>query len=170
MTFRGLEIEYELYNKVVRMLNRKFQINHNNNYNQQNNNYNHNQSSVYENSHYDPSCYVNNNNGYKYDRNNKEKYIRNKNNKDCNETVLNEDKSIYDIVEKKISTNLNLRDRNENKYEESFNNDKNTHYSKKDFQNKNTRNNNYNRNVYEHSVYGNKGNKNKKEFECEFNY
>jgi pentatricopeptide repeat protein len=169
MTFRGLEIEYELYNKVVRMLNSKFQINHNNNYNQQNNNYNHNQSSFYENSHYEPSCYENNNNGYKYDRNYKEKYIRNKKDKDCNETVLNEDQSIYDFVEKRISTNLNLQDRNENKYTESFNHDKNTHYSK-NFQNKNTRKNNYNRNVYDQSVYGNNGNKNQKEFECEFNY
>lgn len=173
MTYRGLEIEFELYNKIVRMLNRKHSNNYNyNNHNQnfQNNNHQNQDMSVYGNSQYEQSLYENNNRDIcKYSKYNTKVNNKKYKNADCNETVLNEDQSIYDFVEKRISTNTTMKDRNENKYQESFNNDKNSFYPK-NFQNKNTRFNNYNKSVYNQSVYGNKGNKNHRDIEFEFNY
>jgi len=177
MTFRGLEIEFELYNRIIRMLNRKYPQNYNNT---QNNNCNEDYNVFNENSQYEQSYYDNNNNNkYKNNRYNK--------NDDCNETILNEDQSIYDFVEKRISTNSNLRDRNENKYVDNYDNNKSnfneeksnydikTSYYPKNYNNnknynRNNNHNNYNKSYYNQSVYGNKGNKIYKESECEFYY
>lgn len=168
MTFKGLEIEQELYAKIVRMLNRKYMKN---NYN--NNNNNEEECSVYnENSKYEQSYYENNNdnnygnyannnrfnNAKNYNYNNNYNRNRNYKNDDCNETVLHEDQSIYDFVEKRISNNSTLKDTNENKYsypnankynnfyDEKSNFDKNTSYYSKNYGYKNNRNNNNNYN------------------------
>jgi len=167
MTFRGLEIDAEIYNKIVRMLNRK---NPNSNNNENKANYkNDEQNEYYEKSYYEPSVFEDNHEYYNndYKKNNKADKNKNMNNQisykeEYTESVLNEDQSIYDLYENKKTNNMKHFDRNENKFnnKNTFNNKYQNAYNYEDnfekytvsTQKKNKKNKNYNKN-YNNSYY-----------------
>ena len=183
MTFRGLEIEYKLYNKILRILNKK--ENNNNEFAIDNFNDDEIRYGNYENSHYKGrgnKGFNNNNNNY---RNNKRDYHNNYNqhqeyefNNNESSVDFGEEKSIYDFVEKKVNINCNVydevsyfdRNNNNNNYQKGnyHNNKKNHNQNKKNGNNNNNNPQNYEKSYNNNNVYKNKYQQ--KQYEFEFDY
>ena len=124
MTFRGLEIEFKLYNKIMRILNKKdnnescyteshYNESYYNDFNNENNNNNYydnyyknynNNDIRYENSYYKGK---NNNNKVNYNKNN-HKELEFEINDNKSNLDFGEEYSIYDYVEKKVNINCNI--------------------------------------------------------------
>ncbi len=135
MTFRGIEIDGELYNNIIKMLNGK------NNYYQDE----YSENTYYEKTHYE------NNDSYKSNNFRKQKNFQNKHNENF-KYELNEEQSIYDFFEKKIKNDKNFHgydkrtNYNQNYYQN--NNHNNNYQSDKFYNNRNMKKNNNNNRFY----------------------